>query len=121
MTTNLLNGTLGASPGQPSTLSPPATPMLLACHSAPPPGSSGRGDDGGKRGGPSALFPPIVAPRAQDPRRREPARVTSTYDRPVRRPGGADALPGLHRAVSRFVTVACGEYPRRVPTPGGAA
>jgi len=24
-----------------------------------------------------------------------------------------------HRAVSRFVTVACSEYPRRVPTPGG--
>jgi len=43
---------------------PPSGPMLLACHSAPPPGSSGRGDDGGKRGGPSALFPPIVAPRA---------------------------------------------------------
>ena len=29
--------------------------------------------------------------RAQDPRRREPVRATPTYDRPVPRPGGADA------------------------------
>jgi len=87
-------------------------PREVARRFSPPPSSPGRGDDGGKRGGPSALFPPIVAPRAQDPRQREPARVTPTYDRPVRRPGGADALP---RSIRLWLCAVCALLPLALP------